>query len=100
MPPFSAWRSMRSMAEEFPSTPAAEAAWSIVSAAFAALGRAFICVDEQFRVLHASQALDELLGSGAARRTEGQRLEDVLGPELFGTAGALRQTLVSGQRRE
>src|SRR5690348_7861674 len=88
------------MAEDPPVSPEAQAAWAIVSAAFAALGRAFICVDEQFRVLHASAALDELLGSGAARHVEGRRLEDVLGPELFGSAGALRQTLVSGQRRE
>ncbi len=83
-----------------PLTPEAQAAWSIVSAAFAALGRAFVCVDAQFRVIHASSALDELLGPGAARRVEGRALEDILGPDLFGTAGALRGFLASGERRE
>jgi transcriptional regulator with GAF, ATPase, and Fis domain len=86
---------------ENPSTaPEAQAAWAIVSSAFAALGRAFICVDHQFRIIHASFALDELLGPGASGRAEGRALEDLLGPELFGTAGALSAALISGERRE
>jgi len=35
-----------------------------VSAAFAALGRAFICVDGDFRVVHASDWLDRTFGAG------------------------------------
>ncbi len=78
----------------------ARAAWSAVSAAFAAFGRAFICVDSQFRVIHGSYALDTMFGDGAARSAEGRALEDVLGEELFGEAGTIRQALLAGERRE
>jgi DNA-binding NtrC family response regulator len=88
------------MSEVPPLGADAQLAWSIVSAAFAALGRGFICADEGFRVIHASSAIDQLVGSGAAGRAEGRLLEDVLGRELFSPSGALRHTLVSGQRRE
>ncbi len=33
-----------------------------VSAAFASLGRVFLCVDNGFRVVHASSLLDRLIG--------------------------------------
>src|SRR5690349_5668067 len=75
-------------------------AWSIVGAAFAALGRGFLCADEGFRVLHASKAIDQLVGDGAADHAEGRLLEDLLGRELFAPSGALRHALVAGQRRE
>ncbi|HEY6867731.1 MAG TPA: sigma 54-interacting transcriptional regulator [Candidatus Eisenbacteria bacterium] len=88
------------MTEDPSLIPPAQTAWAIVSAAFAALGRAFICVDEQFRVIHASFALDELLGPGASQRAEGRALEELLGPELFGASGALTQALGLGERRE
>ena len=88
------------MSEVPPDSPEARIAWATVSSAFAALGRGFICADETFRVLHASSELDHILGDGASARAEGRLLQDLLGPELFGTAGALRHTLVSGQRRE
>ncbi len=39
--------------------PEARSAWAIVSAAFAALGRAFICADADFRIVHASLARSE-----------------------------------------
>jgi DNA-binding NtrC family response regulator len=81
-------------------TPEAQTAWAIVSSAFAALGRAFICADDRFRVIHASFALDDLLGPGGSQRAEGRTLEDLLGPELFSASGALRQALRSGERRE
>src|SRR5512143_1179326 len=76
------------MSEAPPDSPEARIAWATVSSAFAALGRGFICADEAFRVL------------GASGRAGGRLLQDLLGPELFGAAGALRHTLVSGQRRE
>jgi transcriptional regulator with GAF, ATPase, and Fis domain len=88
------------MSDVPPLSAEAQVAWRIVSSAFAALGRAFICADDDFRVVHASQALDQLLGSGASARAEGMALESLLGPELFGSTGALRQTLMSGERRE
>ncbi len=71
-----------------------------VSAAFASLGRVFLCVDSGFRVLHASALLDELLGPGAAQAAEGNAAADLLGPELFGPSGTLRQLLLAGERRE
>ena len=78
----------------------AQAGWAAVSAAFAALGRAFICADAQFRVIHGSYVLDTLFGEGAARGAEGRPLEELLGKDLFGPAGTLRLALATGERRE
>jgi transcriptional regulator with PAS, ATPase and Fis domain len=88
------------MKEGPPQRPEAEVAWRIVSSAFAALGRGFICTDDDLHVIHASRALDDLLGDGAAERAEDRPLEELLGAELFGASGVLRHTLLSGQRRE
>lgn len=74
--------------------------WAAVSAAFAALGRAFLCIDGDFRVVHASEWLDHMFGVGTARAAEEQRLEDLFGPDLFGEGGVLRLSLTQGQRRE
>ena len=71
-----------------------------VSSAFASLGRVFFCIDASFHVLHASSHLDHMVGAGAARRAEGRPLADVLGTDLFGPAGTLRQLLLAGERRE
>lgn len=71
-----------------------------VSAAFASLGRVFLCVDSGFRVLHASSLLDRLTGRGAADDARGRPLADLLGSELFGPSGTLRQLLLAGERRE
>jgi DNA-binding NtrC family response regulator len=78
----------------------ARAAWMAVSAAFAALGRVFICADEGFRVVHASYHLDEMLGRRAAHLLERKPLEEVFGGDLFGPAGTLRVALQRGERRE
>jgi hypothetical protein len=67
-----------------------------VSAAFASLGRVFLCVDTGFRVLHASSLLDRLIGRGAAEAARGREVADLLGPELFGPAGTMRQLLLAG----
>ncbi len=83
-----------------PDELALSAALAGVSSAFASLGRVFFCVDASFHVLHASSHLDHLLGKGAARRAEGRPLADLLGSELFGPAGTLRQLLLAGERRE
>jgi len=78
----------------------ARAAWQGVSAAFAALGRTFICVDRGFRVIHASLAIDEILGPGTSEQVPGKRVSDLLGPDLFGPAGTLTLALLAGERRE
>jgi DNA-binding NtrC family response regulator len=77
-----------------------DAAIAGVSSAFASLGRVFFCADASFHVLHASSHLDRMLGPGAAGRATGRPLQDVLGSELFGSAGTLRQLLLAGERRE
>jgi DNA-binding NtrC family response regulator len=80
--------------------PALDAAIAGVSSAFASLGRVFFCADASFHVLHASSHLDRMLGPGAAARATGRPLQDIFGPELFGSAGTLRQLLLAGERRE
>jgi DNA-binding NtrC family response regulator len=76
------------------------APWIAVSAAFGALGRVFLCLDAEFRILHASPVLDEFLGAGASQGSQGRLAEDLLGTDLFGDAAPLRQALLSGERRE
>ncbi len=71
-----------------------------VSAAFASLGRVFLCVDHGFRVVHASSLLDRLIGRGASDDARGKPLAELLGADLFGPAGTLRQLLLAGERRE
>ena len=75
------------------------AAWAGVSAAFAALGRVFLCLDREFRVLHASRSLDELLGSGAARSAEGRPVEELLGSIEVTTEPEGARVLVNGEER-
>lgn len=74
--------------------------WAAVSAAFAALGRAFLCIDGEFRVVHASEWLDRMFGAGTARTSEEQGLQDLFGSDLFGEGGVLRLALARGERRE
>ena len=83
-----------------PEDAAMTVALAAVSSAFASLGRVFFCVDASFHVLHASSHLDRLMGDGAARRAEDRPLADLLGAELFGPAGTLRQLMLAGERRE
>ena len=71
-----------------------------VSAAFASLGRVFLCVDAGFCVVHASSLLDRLAGRGTADAARGRPLAELLGAELFGPSGTLRQALLTGERRE
>ncbi len=77
-----------------------ELAFAAVNAAFGSLGRICMALDAGFRVRHVSQRLDTLLGAGAAARMQGEPVESVLGPELFGPDGALRQALLAGEKRE
>ncbi len=77
-----------------------QAALAGVASAFASLGRVFFCSDASFHVLHASSNLDRMVGPGASARAQGRPLSDLLGSELFGPAGTLRQLLLAGERRE
>ncbi len=71
-----------------------------MSGVFESLGRALVCVDAEFRVVHASRGLDAIAGDGAVRALTGRPLEETLGAELFGADGSLRRALVAGERRE
>jgi transcriptional regulator with PAS, ATPase and Fis domain len=71
-----------------------------VSALFECLGRALICLDQDFTVVHASSGLDSLVAKGAASSILGKPVEEILSPELFARAGSLRRPLEAGERRE
>jgi hypothetical protein len=71
-----------------------------VTRVLASVGRAFVCLDSDFRIVHASYLLDDLLGSGISRAFAGRGIEELLGADLFGTGGPLRKALLEGQRRE
>jgi transcriptional regulator with GAF, ATPase, and Fis domain len=77
-----------------------ELAFTAVNAAFGSLGRICMALDGEFRVRHASKYADVLLGAGAAARMVGEPIASVLGPELFGNDGPLRQALIAGEKRE
>src|SRR6266568_2091481 len=75
-------------------------AFAAVNTAFGSLVRICMALDGQFRVRHASERIDSLLGPGSAARLRGEPIEKVLGPELFGPDGPLRQALLAGEKRE
>jgi transcriptional regulator with GAF, ATPase, and Fis domain len=80
--------------------PLTEAALHGITHALASVGRAFICLDPSFTILHASHLLDRFLGEGASKALCGRPVEELLGVELFGLRGPLRQALLEGQMRE
>lgn len=77
-----------------------EAALHGITRALASVGRAFICLDPTFTILHASPLLDRFLGDGASKALCGRGVEELLGGELFGPRGPMRQALLDGQMRE
>ena len=77
-----------------------DAALHGITRALASVGRAFVCLDPAFTIVHASDLLDRLLGEGASRTLCGRPVEELLGTELFGPLGPLRQALLGGQMRE
>jgi DNA-binding NtrC family response regulator len=79
---------------------ALELAWSAVSIAFGSLGRICLAVSPDFRVRHASGLIDTLLGADASTAIVGRPVEEILGAELFGAGGLLREALSAGERRE
>jgi transcriptional regulator with GAF, ATPase, and Fis domain len=81
-------------------TPEQERAFSVVNAAFGSLGRICMALDAEFRVLYSSELLVSLLDDELASRIRGLPIESLLGSELFGTDGPLRQALLAGEKRE
>jgi transcriptional regulator with PAS, ATPase and Fis domain len=80
--------------------PLTQAALHGITRALASVGRAFVCLDPSFRIVHASHLLDELLGAGTSNNLRGRPVDELLGIELFGPCGPLRQALLKGQMRE
>ncbi len=80
--------------------PLTQAALHGITRALASVGRAFICLDPSFRIVHVSTLLDEFLGCGIAAALRGRPIEELLGTDLFGPAGQLRQALLAEQMRE
>ena len=81
-------------------SPLTEAALHGITRALAAEGRAFICLDPSFTIVHVSDLLDRLLGEGASKSLCGRPIEELLGTDLFGVRGPLREALIAGQMRE
>ena len=77
-----------------------ELAFSAVNAAFGSLGRICMALDSDFRIRYASDLLVTLLGTEAASQVRGLSIESLLGSELFGLDGPLRQALLAGEKRE
>ncbi len=77
-----------------------ELAFSAVNAAFGSLGRICMALDADFRIRYASDLLVPLLGAEAASQVRGLSIESLLGSELFGLEGPLRQALLAGEKRE
>jgi PAS domain S-box-containing protein len=63
------------------------------------IGRLFVVVDEEFRVVAHGASLEEVTGI-PGERLPGMALEDLLGPELFGEQSTFRATVESGERME
>jgi PAS domain-containing protein len=68
-----------------------------IGAAFGALGRAVLVLDDELLVLYASPALDRLAGAGAVAAARGRPAADVLGAELFGRRRHPRRALARGE---
>ncbi len=80
--------------------PLTDAALHGITRALASVGRAFICLDPTFTMRHISPLLDKFLGEGASKALRGRPVEELLGVDLFGPRGPLRQALLDGQMRE
>src|SRR6266496_1826608 len=71
-----------------------------VGAVFDSFHRVLICLDTEFRVVHASASLGELISEDAVASLIGRPVQELLGEELFGRGGALRDVLGHGEMRE
>jgi len=80
--------------------PLTQAAVVGVTKALASIGRGFVCLDSEFRIVHASDLVDRLLHRGIADELPGHGIEEIFGEELFGPEGSLRRALAAGERRE
>lgn len=78
----------------------ARVALTAIDSVFTSLGRYLLCLDQNFRVVHASASMRELLGGDMFGPLDGRPVADLLGKELFGNGAPLRDALLAGERRE
>ena len=83
-----------------PINPLTEAALHGITRALASVGRAFVCLDPGFHIVHVSHLLDELLAPGASAELCGQPADALFDNDSFGPGSPLRQALAQGHRRE
>lgn len=80
-------------------TETSDAALVAVGAVFDSIRRALICLDGDLRILHASAAAERVAGVPASSLV-GREVSEILGEELFGPAGTLRERIEHGEVRE
>ena len=68
-----------------------------VSAVFDSFRRVLLCLDRHFTIMHASASLATLI---ADEQVVGLPVQEILGNELFGVGGVLRDVLEKGEMRE
>jgi DNA-binding NtrC family response regulator len=90
----------RALDEDFPLHPHFPVFFAALGAAFGAIGRVLVCLDEEFSILHASYPTADLVGEDVAASLPGRPIEEVLGAELFGPGGTMRQALLRDERQE
>ncbi len=71
-----------------------------VSTVLASFGRALVCLDKNFRIVHVSDLLRRVAGDAEVDALLGKPAGALLGDDLFGSGGAIRLVLESGERRE
>ena|GEM_PF-590302 len=82
-----------------PPSPATDP-WAAVAASFAALGRVVLLIDPEYRVVRASEQLDQLVCPGTAKRIIGKPISALLGSRLFQVGDEVHRALSSGSRVE
>lgn len=73
---------------------------TVAAELFDCLDQAVVCLDEDLRIVWASDALDRVVGEGAVEQVHERSAEEALGPALFGDEGVVRRALEAGERRE
>ena len=82
------------------SSDVAPSGFGTLETVFEALGRVLVVLDADFRVIRASQTLDELAWPGAVAASLGRPIEELVGARLFGPSDTLRESLEQGLREE
>ena len=91
---------MKSDSTILPSVTEGNPGFETLETVFEALGRALIVLNEDFKIIRASQTIDDISYKGAAAEAIGKPIEDLLGAKLFGPSDSLRVSLAKGRREE